>query len=323
MTSNESERRKSVIRAGRTDITRWADLSQLEAAWEGRARFAADFIAAGTRVLDIGCGSMKLEQCLPFGCSYVPSDVIRRDDRTTILDLNEEGPPLELLADIDLVCMLGVWEYLFKPKDVLASFAQARKAILCSYCPTDSTAHLDRRALGWVNDYSLAEFTGMARECGFSVAVQKRVDPIQYLVKLTIPAGVGAPERKRVHVVSYNNVGNFGDRLGFHVLNEVLPPHAEVSWGTLRPFTPVPDSTDLLVLGIGNSLFGHLIDGALIEAVGTARTSIGIFGTQYRASLPVKQLNNLLDRLDHWFGRYEEDVHLYGRGRANVSHLGD
>ena len=78
LTSNESERRKSVIRAGRTDITRWADLSQLEAAWEGRARFAADFIAAGTRVPDIGCGSMKLEQCLPFGCSYVPSDVIRR-----------------------------------------------------------------------------------------------------------------------------------------------------------------------------------------------------------------------------------------------------
>ena len=323
MTSNESDRRKKVVQTGLTDIVRWADPGQLEAAWRARARFAADFVPAGARVLDIGCGDMTLEGCLPFGCSYFPCDVIRRDDRTTILDLNEGHPSVDLLDSVDLISMLGVWEYMFKPKEVMASFAQAGKAILCSYCPTDLTAHLDRRALGWVNDYSLLEFTEIARECGYTVALQKSIDRIQYLLKLTMPSGDTAREHKHVHVVSYNNVGNFGDRLGYHVLNDVLPPHAEVSWGTLRPFTPVPDGTDLLVIGIGNSLFDHLIDGALIEAVERARISIGIFGTQYRASLPVAQLNLLLDRLNHWFARYEEDMYLYGRGKANVSHLGD
>jgi hypothetical protein len=323
MTTNENDRRKKVIEAGRTDTVRWSDPGQLEVAWRARALFAADFIPAGTRVLDIGCGDMTLEQYLPFGCTYVPCDVVRRDDRTTLLDLNREAPPAALLEGVDLVSMLGVWEYLYQPRVVLEAFAAAKKSILCSYCVTEWTSHVDRRALGWVNDFSSHEFTGMARDCGYTVALQKRVDPLQSLFKLTIAGATDTPARKRVHVISYNNVGNFGDRLGFHVLNELLPPHAEVSWGTLRPFTPVPDGIDLLVVGIGNSLFGDLIDDALIDAAGKARASIGIFGTQYRAALPVARLHLLADRLSHWFARYEDDVHLYGRGRTNVSHLGD
>lgn len=320
---SEVDRRKRVVEAGHTDMVRWSDPSQLEAAWRSRALFAADFIPAGARVLDIGCGDMTLEKYLPFGCSYVPCDVVRRDDRTTILDLNREAPPAALLEGVDVVSMLGVWEYLYRVRDVLAAFAAAKKTLLCSYCVTESTSHLDRRALGWVNDFSSHEFTGMARDCGYTIALQKPIDSLQSLFKLTIAPADDAPKRRRVHVISYNNVGNFGDRLGFHVLNELLPPHAEVSWGTLKPFTPVPDALDLLVIGIGNSLFGGLIHDALIDATGKARASIGIFGTQYRAALPVGRLNLLVERLTHWSARYEDDVRLYGGGRANVSHLGD
>jgi hypothetical protein len=34
-------------------------------------------------------------------------------------------------------------------------------------------------------------------------------------------------------------------------------------------------------------------------------------------------LDRLIDRLDTWFARYEDDVLMYGRGRNNVVHIGD
>jgi hypothetical protein len=39
--------------------------------------------------------------------------------------------------------------------------------------------------------------------------------------------------------------------------------------------------------------------------------------------MPRPALDRLLDRLDTWFARTEDDVLMYGRGRKNVTHLGD
>src|SRR6185295_4598207 len=86
---------------------------------------------------------------------------------------------------------------------------------------------------------------------------------------------------------------------------------------------PVPANLDLLVVGIGNSLFGDLIDDQLLAAAKSAKHTIGIFGTQYRAQLPAAKLAEFISHLTHWYARYEEDVLLYGRDRKNVSHLGD
>jgi hypothetical protein len=38
--------------------------------------------------------------------------------------------------------------------------------------------------------------------------------------------------------------------------------------------------------------------------------------------IPRPALDRLIDRLDTWFGRNEDDVLMYGRGRSNVVHLG-
>jgi len=320
---DEAERRKRVIANGQTDLERWADPTRLEAMWQARSMLAADLVPAGARVLELGCGAMALERHLPFGCAYQPCDVVARDERTIVTDLNTHGIPSAAVAACDLVVMLGLWEYLFKPGEIFAALARAGRPILCSYCPTELTAHRDRRTLGWVNDFSLAAFLELARQSGYRPALQRQIDDLQVLVKLEVAADAPRTAVKRVHVLSYNNVGNFGDRLGFHVLNEVLPPSAEVSWGTLRPLAPVPESLDLLVIGIGNSLFGDLIDEPLIEAAGRARASIGIFGTQYREALPAVRLGALIDRLAHWYARSEEDLLLYGRSRSNASHLGD
>jgi hypothetical protein len=320
---DEAQRRKQVIEAGQTDLTRWSDPKQLEPAWEGRAVVAADFIAAGTRVLDIGCGAMALERHLPFGATYQPCDIVARDARTIVADLNTQRLPAQAVADADLVTMLGVWEYIYKPGDLFAAFAKTGKPILCSYCDAALTPDRDRRrTLGWVNDFTLAEFLDIARAQGYHASLTKQIDSLQYLIRFDHRPPVQARAAKRVHVISYNNVGNFGDRLGYHLLNDVLPPNAELTWGTLRPFAPVPE-VDLLVIGIGNSLFGDLLNDQLLAATANAKASIGIFGTQYRAQLPAPKLGELLDRLTHWYARYEEDALLYGRGRTNVSHLGD
>jgi hypothetical protein len=320
---DEALRRKQVIEAGKTDLARWSDPKQLEPAWEARAMTAANFIPAGTRVLDIGCGAMALERHLPLGCTYQPSDIVARDARTIVADLNAGGLPHDTVASADLVVMLGVWEYIYDPAGLFAAFAKTGKPILCSYCDASLTPDMDRRrALGWVNDFKLDAFLDIARAQGYRASLARQIDPLQYLIRFDKREAAVAPARKRVHVISYNNVGNFGDRLGYHLLNDVLPAHAEVTWGTLRPFTPVPQA-DLLVIGIGNSLFGDLLDDQLMAATASAKATIGIFGTQYRQNLPADKLAQLVDRLAHWYARYEEDVLLYGRGRANVSHLGD
>lgn len=320
---DETERRKQVIESRRTDVARWSDPKQLEPAWEARAVAAADLIAAGTRVLDIGCGAMALERYLPFGSHYAPCDIVARDQRTIVADLNTGDIPRAAVSAADLVVMLGVWEYLYKPSDVFAAFAAAGKPILCSYCDVSLSPQIDRRALGWVNDFTLEHFVGLATPQGYRPSLIKQVDALQHLIRFDRSQHPAPRLRRRVHVISYNNIGNFGDRLGYHLLNDVLPPHAELTWGTLSPLASVPEGLDLLIIGIGNSLFGHLLNDQLVAATANAKATIGIFGTQYRPQLPSSKLAQLLDRLTHWYARYEEDLLLYARGRSNVSHLGD
>ena len=185
--------------------------------------------------------------------------------------------------------------------------AQQGKSVLSSYV-LEGAGDEAKRIQGW----------------GMVVEAQQLVSVQQGLIKFR-------PKREwvvinhtpRVHVLSHNNVGNFGDRLGYFLVNHLLPPNAKVTWGQLNPFETVPEGLDLLIVGIGNSLFGPLIHDHLIAAVTTAKRSIGIFGTQYQELMPVSKMHELLDRLTWWYARHEDDVLLYGRHRKNVSHLGD
>lgn len=321
---DEIERRKSVIQNKETDLTRWSDKKNLEVAWERRSLLAADFIPSGSAVLDVGCGMMLLERHLPFGCQYMPMDVVQRDDRTIICDLNKKSFPSAEISDANIITMLGVFEYLYDIESIFKQLFALGKTLVCSYCGDERSVNVDRKALGWVNNLNTSEFLEIAKINGYFVKRQREVDPLQCLFKLEPqkPDSV-YPQSKRVHILSYNNVGNFGDRLGFHLVSDILPSNAEVSWGTLRPFQSIPNDIDLLIVGIGNSLFGELIDDELISAIKSSKASLGIFGTQYREKLPSKEICKLLDAIGHWYARYEEDVFLYGNGRTNVTHLGD
>jgi hypothetical protein len=128
---------------------------------------------------------------------------------------------------------------------------------------------------------------------------------------------------KRVGLLSYSNLGNFGDRLGAHVVQEVLPSNALVEKIYFNPWENIDKNFDLLIVGIGNSIFNPILTDDLIRLVRQSKKSVGIFGTQYRSEYPSEKMKNLIASLDFWFARYKDDLDLYGDANSNSAHLGD
>jgi hypothetical protein len=92
-----------------------------------------------------------------------------------------------------------------------------------SYCATDGIRDRNhRRNLGWVNDYSHDELLRLLGDVGFFVQRSDRIDNVQWLFRLQ-PDVPAVPAVKKVAVLSYYNVGNFGDWLGYHLVNDSLP----------------------------------------------------------------------------------------------------
>ena len=133
---------------------------------------------------------------------------------------------------------------------------------------------------------------------------------------------------KKVLVLSYVNVRNFGDRLGFHVINSLLPANALVTHAALNFSFPLQDDYDLLILGLGHSLNTPAIQTPELQRLMSAIPhTIGIFGTQYpqqyREMAQPALFTGLLDRMTCWWARYHTDIADFGGGRSNVRHLGD
>jgi hypothetical protein len=137
--------------------------------------------------------------------------------------------------------------------------------------------------------------------------------------------GTAAP---RVLVLSYFHYNNFGDRLGYHVVNDVLPARAIVMHASLAGSEFPPGPFDLVILGTGHSLNANAIQRPdLHRLLEDATHAIGIFGTQYsyqyREMAEPGLFDALLDRLTSWWARYATDIVMFGKERANVRHLGD
>ncbi|HML06575.1 MAG TPA: methyltransferase domain-containing protein [Xanthobacteraceae bacterium] len=307
----------------KTDFGRWSNPESLEPAWDQRAAFAAEFIPDGARVLDLGCGRMALQQFLPNACSYQPCDLVARNASTIVCDFNAGEFPETAADEADLITMLGVLEYIVDVDAFLGRLRHSKRDIVLSYCPTDFSRSIDRPSLGWINHFSLCDLAVLLDRFGFRVERADRVDDLQIVMKLRQSSRPAPLAPCRVAVVSYYDVGNFGDRLGYHIINSLIPAEAEVHHLTFKTLQEARQSYDLVVLGIGNSIFKELLNDDLLSMVKSGKAAIGIFGTQYRELTSRPAMNRLLDRLDTWFARYEEDVLQFGRGRSNVVHLGD
>ncbi|MFB0875889.1 MULTISPECIES: hypothetical protein [unclassified Sphingobium] len=133
--------------------------------WIVRAEAAIALIPPGRRVLDIGCNDMMIERLLPPGHGYVPLDVARRDERTIVVDLNEQDLPA---TDADFALGMGVLEYFFDIPRFLRGLAAQFDEGLFSYHPLERSPARDRLSLGWVNAMTSYELIALFQSVGFS-----------------------------------------------------------------------------------------------------------------------------------------------------------
>lgn len=292
-----------------------------DASWAPRARACADFVPAGAKVLHLGEAGAELERALPSGCQYHSAQSsVSAAANDVALD------PLVASEGRDLITCLGVLESLSDPLGWLRRARAAGLPLVCSYDVNGLT--LVRASAGEpdVTLLTAEEFERMARQAGFEL---RHRDAKSGLCKLVPREGAApAPRPKKVLTLSYYNDANFGDRLGYHLVNALLPAASTVVHATVKPWT-VPDGDfDLLILGTGHSLNSATVQRpelhALLERV---PHTVGIFGTQYRYQykklIDPAALDRVLDRLTMWWARNEEDLLAFGAGRQNVRHLGD
>lgn len=150
-----------------TDTARWAAPGNLATQWDARAAAAAEWIPAGTRVLDVGCGAMALGSLLKPGCSYFPADVVERRPGAFVVDLNRrEFPP----GTYDWVSFLGVLEYVHDVSWPLARARDAAPNLLVTYCTHLGGDVSVRRGMGWVNEFTRAAFETKLSAAGWSIA---------------------------------------------------------------------------------------------------------------------------------------------------------
>jgi hypothetical protein len=107
------------------------------------------------------------------------------------------------------------------------------------------------------------------------------------------------------------------------LINAVLPGECRVHHLTAGKLDQAQQNYDLVILGAGSGLFPPLLGEGVLDVISRAKAAIGIFGTQGRELIARPAFDRILDRLDTWFARYEDDVLIYGRGRNNVIHVGD
>lgn len=155
---------RSLMDSGESDTLRWAQASSLKSAWRSRAAIVAGLIPPGTSVLDLGCGAMDLERELGAETIYLPADLVARDGRTIIVDLNGGDLP-DVPADV--ATMLGVLEYIHRPERLLAAMAQRWPRAIITYNPADLDRGRDRRTHGWFNDLTSAELVSAADSAGY------------------------------------------------------------------------------------------------------------------------------------------------------------
>ncbi len=271
-----------------------------------RAEIAAQFIPSGSRVLDLSTAP-GLERLLPHGSTYMAAG-----------DFAGEFPTNEAAVS-DIIVMLGALEQVADVDNLFTHLRFAKQDIVLSYCATD----LGGRRTGFANHLSFYDLALLFDRYGFRIECTTPVGPNEMMMRLTPTDRLTPVSSCSVAVLSFSDEDTFGERLGVQMINALLPGEAEVHHLTLKTLQEARHQYDLVVLGTGSSLFQPLLNGEVLELIGRGKSSIGIFGTQYRELLPRIAVERVIERLDTWYARSEDDVLMYGRGRSNVVHLGD
>ena len=287
-----------------------------------RAELAAQFIPSGARVLDLS-GDAATERFLPSGCSYSGIGRVTQKRPGLVCDLNAGDFPTDAAAQCDIVVMLGALERIADVENLFTHLRFCKRDVVLSYCATDLAKDLDRAALGFANHLSFYDLALLFDRYGFRIECTAPLDETQVLMRITPSEWLTPVAACSVAVISGDDGADFGSRLGCRMLEALLPGEAEVHHLTFRTLGEARSSYDLVILGTGSGLLASSLGDDVLDVISRGKAAIGIFGTQGRELIQRPALDRLLDRLDPWFARYEDDVLMYGRGRNNVVHLGD
>jgi hypothetical protein len=288
---------------------------------DARAELAAQFIPSGSRVLDLSVDN-ALERSLPPGCSYQGRDRLTCDGGQAC-NIAGGDFPTQAATKTDIVVMLGVLEQVADVENLFTHLRFCKQDVILSYRATDLVASPERAALGLANALSFYDLALLFDRYGFRIECTAPLDFGQVLMRLTPTERLKPVAACSIAVISDSNFGSFGGRLGCQMINALMPGEADVHHLYFGALHEAREKYDLVVLGLGNSLFQPLLGDDVLDIVGRAKSSIGIFGTQYRELIPRPSIERLVERLDTWFARFEDDVLMYGRSRSNVTHLGD
>jgi 2-polyprenyl-3-methyl-5-hydroxy-6-metoxy-1,4-benzoquinol methylase len=128
-----------------------------------RLKLAASLVQPGSSVLDVGCGSMRLKDYLPPGCTYTPADVFaERHPEIVRVNLNRGEFPGGSFDVITLISVLGAVN---DPQSVLSAAREhGRRLIVTTLGPRWSMARrADFRnwlkAAGWAIEKDIGGFS--------------------------------------------------------------------------------------------------------------------------------------------------------------------
>lgn len=150
-----------------SDIGRWSKTENLHENWNQRTILLSDKIKDGSRILEFGSGNLFLKDNLPKNCTYINSDIVKRDENTIVIDLNKKIPPL---PKVDYIVFSGVLEYVYDVEHVLNECGKYTENLLLSYATLDYFPSVkNRRINGWVSDLYLKDFNNISFEIDYNM----------------------------------------------------------------------------------------------------------------------------------------------------------
>jgi hypothetical protein len=132
----------------------WSSNTEFDETWKNRIALMASYIDIPGSVADFGCGMMWLESFLKEDNSYIPIDYIKRDDRTIVLDLNNNSISQ---INADIAFLSGVLEYVKDPQKFIFELTDIGfKKIIISYCTLEKFGSISARSdINWVSHESI------------------------------------------------------------------------------------------------------------------------------------------------------------------------
>ncbi|GEM_PF-1130583 len=156
---------RQLIKEKKTDCGRWSRWDMLGDEADLRAGVAGQLVPENSNVLDAGAGLMLLRDYIPESCTYTPLDIVARNRKTILADLNQQQFPED---KYDVVCALFLLEFIHNPQLLLDwAFDHADKLIFTYHPLLPGKDVTKRRAVGLFNDFNLNELKLMAEKSGW------------------------------------------------------------------------------------------------------------------------------------------------------------